>query len=47
MINPPTGLITAQVEEWESRGKVSAIEAPPGEDLTLANIIVRVVTGTM
>jgi hypothetical protein len=45
MIRPPTALITAQIEEWESRGKVTAIEAPPGEDMTLANIIVRVATG--
>jgi hypothetical protein len=46
-INPPSAVIAAQIKEWEPRAQVTAVEAPQGEDMTLANIIVRVVTGTM
>jgi hypothetical protein len=45
MINPPTTLIAAQIKEWEPRAQITSVEAPQGEDMTLANIIVRVKTG--
>ena len=46
MIRPRVNLIAAQMHEWEPRAQVIAVEAPVGEDMTLANIVVRVVTGT-
>ena len=46
MINPPTTLIVSHIREWEPRAQIEAIEAPQGEDMTLANIIVRIATGT-
>ena len=38
MLNPPTSLIAAQIHEWEPRVQIAVVEAPQGEDMTLARM---------
>jgi hypothetical protein len=45
MLQPPIHVIVAQIKEWEPRATIEAVESPAGEDLPLANIIMRVKTG--